>query len=71
MLLLNGRVIFHEKREGKGDQEARQRDSREVRATGSARVELESSDRRRTKDEGREGRPQGRLERNKSEGTRL
>jgi hypothetical protein len=42
------RAIFHEKREGKGDQEARQRDSREVRATGSAMVKLEISNRRRT-----------------------
>src|ERR1700742_2743598 len=71
MLLLNGRAIFHEKREAKGDQEFRQRDSREVRATGSATVELQSSNSRRTEGEGREGRPQGRLERNKSEGKRL
>jgi hypothetical protein len=71
MLLFNGRAIFHEKRAGKGDQEARQRDSREVRATGSAMVEPESLYRRRATDEGGESRPQGRLDPNETEVTRL
>ena len=71
MLLLNGRAIFHEKREGKGDQEARQRDSRKVRATGSATVKPESSNRRRTTVQGGESRPQGRFQPDETEGTRL